>query len=39
MHLVVARRLIEANGGTLSVANRTDCSGSVFTITFPASIT
>jgi two-component system sensor histidine kinase KdpD len=36
MHLAVCRGFVEAMGGEIAAANRTDRTGAVFTITFPA---
>ncbi len=36
--LAICRGFVEAMGGTIAASNRTDRSGAVFTITFPASI-
>jgi two-component system sensor histidine kinase KdpD len=35
--LSIARGFMEAMGGTITAANRTDCSGAVFTLTLPLS--
>jgi signal transduction histidine kinase len=35
--LSICRAVVEANGGTISAANRTDGSGAVFTFTLPAA--
>jgi two-component system sensor histidine kinase KdpD len=37
MHLAVCKGHIEAMGGTITASNRTERSGTVFTITFPIS--
>jgi two-component system sensor histidine kinase KdpD len=38
MHLTVCRGYIEAMGGTITAANRTDRRGTVFTLTFPVAV-
>jgi two-component system sensor histidine kinase KdpD len=35
LHMAVCHRLVDATGGTITAANRTDGCGAVFTITFP----